>query len=427
MHRVDILFRSDIRCFRPYWLMGLLLLCAVRMSGQNLPNLDQKFKEAQAKAFDGKYVEARVLLEQIVAQKSGYTDATILIGRTYAWEGKFANARAEIEKVLAVHPDNQDALNAMIDVGLWSENPDEAIRYANVGLSYYPNSEDFLLKKARALIQKEQPEEAAIELNRLLTINPSNEEALKLLAILKKSALHNFVALRYYLALFDAGFKPWHLGSAEYGRVFRRVTIIGRANFAVRPGLAESYESGLQGELDAYPILGKGTYAYLNAGYSDAILFFPRTRFGAELFQKLPRGFEVSGGARFLNFPDLHILLYTASLSKYYRDFLFTLRGYASFQPGGLNPTVLFSARKYFGADNWVMLTLSNGVVPGVAIFATQLELQRLSSNRAAIDFQKGLGRSFFLLGGAWYEREEFTEGKFRNRYTLNIGIQKRF
>ena len=412
---------------KPYCLIFVLLVGSVRLSAQNQTNLDQQFKEAQAKAYAGQYPEAQILLQDIISQKPAYTDATILLGRTFAWEKKFPEARKEIEKVLAINPDNQDALNAIIDIGLWSENPDEAIRYADIGLSYYPNSEDFLLKKAKALIQKGDSEGAALELNRLLTINPSHEEALKLLAGLKKSALNNFVALRYYLALFDAGSKPWHLASAEYGRIFRCVTLIGRVNYANRPSLFNEYASGVQTEIDAYPILGKGTYAYLNAGYSDAILFFPRARFGAELFQKLPKGFEISGGARFLNFPDLNIVLYTASLSKYYRDFLFTLRGYASFQPGGLNPTVLFSARKYFGSDTWVMLTVSNGIVPGVAIFANQLELQRLSSNRVAFDFQKGLGRSYFLLGGAWYEREEFNEGSFRNRYTLNIGIQKRF
>ncbi|MES2730470.1 MAG: YaiO family outer membrane beta-barrel protein [Bacteroidota bacterium] len=420
-------------CIRLYLKHGVLtcLLWGVvfAVNAQDKPSPDIAFKEAQAKAFASQYAEARVLLSAIVAEYPSYTDAIILIGRTYAWQKDYANARKELEKVLAVDPDNEDALNAIIDVGLWSENPDDAIRYADIGLGYFPNSEDFLLKKARAFILKDEPELAAIELNRLLTINPTNEEALKLLAILKKSALHNFVTLRYYLALFDDGTKPWHLASAEYGRLFRRLTLIGRVNFASRPlnMVDNSYQSGLQGEIDAFPILGKGTYAYLNAGYSNDILLFPRTRFGAELFQKLPRGFEISAGARLLNFPDLRILLYTASLSKYYRDFLFTLRGYASFDAAKINPTVQFSARKYFGSDNYVMLTLSRGVVPGVAIMATQIDLQRLNSSRVAIDFQKGLGRSFYLLGGSWYEYEEYFEGKYRNRYTLHIGIQKKF
>jgi YaiO family outer membrane protein len=405
----------------------LLWVITFALYAQEKPNPDIAFKEAQAKAFATKYAEARVLLTAIVADYPNYTDAITLIGRTYAWEKDYVSARKELEKVLAVDPDNEDALNAIIDVGLWSENPDEAIRYADIGLGYFPNSEDFLLKKAKAFIMKEEPEKAALELNRLLTINPTHEEALQLLAMLKKAALHNFVTLRYYLTLFQGGNNPWHLASAEYGRIFRRFTLIGRVNYASRPIEANRYQSGLQGEIDAYPILGKGTYAYLNAGYSDAILLFPRTRFGAELFQKLPKGFEISAGARLLNFPDLSILLYTASVSKYYRDFLFTLRGYASFDSNKINPTVLLSARKYFGADNYVMLTLSRGVVPGVSILATQIDLQRLNSSRVAIDFQKGLGRSFYLLGGAWYEYEEYSLGNFRNRYTLHIGIQKKF
>ncbi len=401
----------------------LFILSFLPALSQDKPNSDLQFQEARTKAFDGKYTDARLLLSQILSRQPGYTDAAILMGRTYAWEGKFTNARAELQKVLAADPDNQDAINALIDVGLWSENPDEAITYANIGLNYYPNFEDFLLKKAKALIQKDALDEAAVELNRLLTINPANEEALRLLQSLKKKARRNFVGVQYYLSLFDNGTNPWHLVSAEYGRVTRRVTVIGRLNYANR-----NNQSGYQGEIDAYPILGKGTYAYLNAGYSPDTLLFPRTRFGAELFQKLPKDFEISGGVRILNFPRLHIILYTASLSKYYRDFLFTVRGYASFQPGNVTPTVQASIRKYFNnGDSYIMLTLSKGTVPAIAPFASQDELQRLSSSRVAIDFQKAMGRSFYLLGGAWYEYEEYTEALFRNRYTLNIGLQKRF
>ena len=136
----------------------------------------------------------------------------------------------------------------------------------------------------------------------------------------------------------------------------------------------------------------------------------------------------MSAGGRLLNFPDLRIVLYTASLSKYYRDYLFVVRGYGSFQSGRFTPTVLFSVRKYFhGPDNFVTLTVNNGTVPGVFLLASSQQLQQLNSSRVALDFQKGLGRSVYLLGGAWYEYEEYFEALYRNRYTLTLGIQKRF
>ncbi|MBC7921164.1 MAG: YaiO family outer membrane beta-barrel protein, partial [Ferruginibacter sp.] len=414
------------------WLLAGLLAGPVPGSGQERAgqpaDLEAQFREARSLALAGKYPEARLLLNRIVGQQPAHSDAVILTGRTYAWEGKFADARAQLQPVLAVDPANQDALNALIDTELWDGNPDQAIRHADAGLGYYPNSEDFLLKKAKALLAQQKDEAAAVELNRLLTVNPANQEALQLLQTLRNTALRNFAGLRHYLTLFDNGTRPWHLASAEYGRIIRRVTLIGRLNYARRPDESSSQQSGYQAEVDAYPILGKGTYAYLNAGYSEALRLFPETRFGAELFQKLPKGFEVSAGGRRLNFPDLRITLYTASLSKYYRDYLFVVRGYGSFQSGHFTPTVLFSVRKYFhGPDDFATLTVNNGTVPGVFILASSQQLQQLNSSRVALDFQKGLGKSVYLLGGAWYEYEEYFKTLYRNRYTLTLGVQKRF
>ena len=438
--RCDFWFRHPRFCRQlrvlsgPWLLVGLLAILAglAPASGQDQAgqpvDLEAQFREARLLAFRGAYPEARRLLNQILDQRPAHSDALVLTGRTYAWEGNFANARAQLQKALALDPANQDALNALIDTELWDGHPDQAIRHADAGLSYYPNFEDFLLKKAKALIAQQNPTAAAVELNRLLTINPANQEALQLLQTLRQTALRNFVGLRHYLTLFDNGTRPWHLSSAEYGRITRRVTLIGRVNYARRPEESGGQQSGYQAEVDAYPILGKGTYAYLNVGYSQALRLFPRTRFGAELFQKLPRGFEVSAGGRLLTFPDLRIVLYTASQSKYYRDYLFVVRGYGSFQADRFTPTVLFSVRKYFhDPDNFLTLTINNGTVPGVFILASALQLQQLNSSRVALDFQKGLGKSFYLLGGVWYEYEEYFETFYRNRYTLTLGIQKRF
>lgn len=399
-------------------------LTSINLQAQATDDLEKKFGEAREKAFAGNYADARVLLEEVLKKKEDYHDARILLARTYAWEKQYEPARAELAKVVSFDPDNQDAINAQIDVELWSQHFEEAIRLSDLGLSYYPNFEDYLLKKAKALIGLERFDEAAIELNKLLTINPSHTEALDLLKSLRGAALRNFITLHYYLSFFDNKTDPWHFVSFEYGRIFKPVTLIARVNYANR-----YRQSGEQFEVDAYPKFGKGTYGYLNAGYSNDILLFPKVKLGAELFQKLPSGFEVSAGARLLSFPQIDILLYTASLSKYYRSCLFMLRGFASFNAQQVSPTVIFSVRKYLSGDanNYVMLTLSQGSIPSLNNFQFVQELIQLNSSHAAFDFQYGLGHNYYLRGGLWYDYEEFTSERYRNRYTANIGIHKRF
>ena len=407
----------------------LLVTCLVGGAAwaQAAPDADQPLRQAQALASAGRYAQARPLLTQLLAQQPDHHDARTLLARTHAWEKQYDLARPELRRVLAADPDHYDALNAATDVGLWSGQPEEALAFADLGLGYYPNSEELLLKKAKALIALQRTDEAAEVLNRLLTVNPANAEAAALLATLRQAVLRHFVGVQYYLSLLSNDRQPWHLVSAEYGHKFDKLTLIARLNYANRFGLG-----GYQGEVDAYPVLGKGTYAYLNAGYSGALTLFPRWRAGAELFQKLPRGFEVSGGARWLNFPRLSLMLYTASVSKYHRQFLFSLRGFASFQGGGIAPTVLASARWYVAKahpDDWVSLTVGYGAVPAVTTltFFNPDQVQQLRATRLAVDFQKGIGHNFYLTGGVWHEYEEYFETRFRNRYTLHAGLQKRF
>ena len=74
-----------------------------------------------------------------------------------------------------------------------------------------------------------------------------------------------------------------------------------------------------------YPRLRPGTYVHVAGAYAPDALLYPRYRYAADFYQSLGAGFEGSAGFRRLGF-GRGVSIYTASLSKYYGNWLLTGR-----------------------------------------------------------------------------------------------------
>jgi YaiO family outer membrane protein len=148
----------------------------------------------------------------------------------------------------------------------------------------------------------------------------------------------------------------WQLIEAELKHKF------GFGGVTLRWNGAERFnDRGHQIEVDAYPSLRKGTYMYLNAGRSNTS-FFPRWRYGAEIFQNLPHSFEFSVGARQLNFNSSHVTLYTGSLGKYRGNNWISFRPYVSHDSTGTSVSGGLQLRHYYStADDYVGISGSYG------------------------------------------------------------------
>jgi YaiO family outer membrane protein len=163
-------------------------------------------------------------------------------------------------------------------------------------------------------------------------------------------------------------------------------SVVARVNRADRFDLV-SYQE----EVDFYPHFRAGTYGYLNVGYSADNNLYPVYRVGAELFQSLPNGFEASGGYRHLEFTS-GVDIYTFSLAKYWRNFLFTGRGFVVPGSPGTSGTGLFSVRYFLGAEglhDFLEFRYSHGASPAEA--TTTLNVEVLSSSKYSAVFDKRL------------------------------------
>ena len=375
-------------------LIVLLILVVQTLSAQEWKNLgtDELFKLAQTEAFDGQRTEAREKLMHILEGSPDYADVRILLGRTYAWDGQRKQAISEFETVLSKDPEYRDAYNALIDVLMWDEQYKNALERVERALKIHPNFDDFLYKKA--VIQKnlEQYNEAISSTNYLLQKNPASDRAKELLESIKVAKQRYAVNYRLGADYFDRNSNQYSLySSLQLSRRNNWGTSMARVNVARR------FESnGLQGEIDLYPTIANGLYAYLNYGFSKSSLF-PEHRFGAELHKSLPKSFEASIGLRHLSFSETSkVTIYTGSLGWYYKSMWFSLRPFITpDKQAGTSFSFVGNVRRYFKSpDTFIGFIGGFGYSPDIRTiqssdgFATD-QIFTLRSQRAGVSFQK--------------------------------------
>ncbi|HSV87932.1 MAG TPA: YaiO family outer membrane beta-barrel protein [Bacteroidales bacterium] len=387
---------------------------------QNI-NLDSLFLQARQLAFEQYRSEAKELCRQILEVNPNYHDASILYARTLAWDQQFSEAAGVLEGVLRKEPFHEDAILAMTDVLVWSGNPNKALEYLDRILIRQPTNTSMLFLRARILNDLQEHLLASVILSQILDLDPSHTNARELLSRIDAGQMRNHFSINYRGDYFDLS-APWHLIFAEYGR---RTSGLGL--LIARINIAERFDNqGMQFEIDAYPTIAQGTYLYLNAGYSPDQDVFPEFRAGVEVFQRLPRLWEASAGARFLNFPGNNLVILTGSISKYLRQYLFT------FRPFYIVPNVGDHAQSYFitlrrfftSPEHHLTLTAGTGF-PADADALLGAELYDLTSNMFMLNYQQKISPHFLLRAGAGFQY--YPDGVWGNKYTFEAGIAYRF
>jgi YaiO family outer membrane protein len=386
---------------------------------------------ARDQAINGNREQARVMLQYVLEKSPDYHDVRILLGRTYAWDGRRQEARKEFQKVLTKKQHHEDALNALIDVEMWDDQFAHALKLVELALKNYPNNEDFLFKRARILSNMKRDDEAMVTLNQLLNVNPTHEQGLALLKSLKTQCLKYTAGISYSLDAFSRTFDPAHYASAQIGRTNRWGTSILRFNYANR------FETnGFQPEVDLYPKIVKGVYAYLNFGYSSTDLF-PQYRGGAEIFSKLPKSLEASAGLRYLFFDtNTKVTIFTGSIGWYFKSYWISVRPYIT--PDKETRTSFSTnvfIRKYFsGTDDFLGLSAGIGFSPDEKRFQsgagfTSDGIYTLKSQRLGLTWSKTLSHNFLITTSLDFQRQEliFDEGNYVVISSLGFGLKKRF
>ena len=215
--------------------------------------------------------------------------------------------------------------------------------------------------------------------------------------------------------------RRWNFLTAEYGYKFKKAPTFIRLNYADRFEL-----QGLQLEAESYPVISKKIYMYLNVGYSSSSLF-PKFRAGSSIYFTLPKSFELEGGFRYLDFPA-PVFVYTTSLGKYYKSFLFTVSTFLSSTNAAISSSYFLKTRWYKNDEDFFMLTLGKGVSPDDQARLTGIGvINNLQSYNVETYLENKISADLFLTAKAGWLNQESTSKNYQNQFILGTSLKYRF
>lgn len=393
----------------------LLLAKAMPAAGE-----EGAVETARRQIREGNRAGAIATLSARLAERPTDTDALTLRGIVLSWEGRYDEARADFGAVLSRNRNHGDALPALIQMELWADRPAAAEQLAREALLRDGQNPGYLYLRARALKNLGKHTESVRLLRRLLDVDPRHEQGQQMLSAMKDEVRNWEAGVTYGATWFSDKRTPWQ---ESQGSLFRR-TRFGTAgatfSCASRFGLLSR-----QAEIEWYPRIRPGTYGYLNYGYSPDASLYPRYRFGAELFQSLGHGVEISGGMRRLGFSG-RVNLYTGSVTKYRGDWMFTLRTFLTPDFVGTSRSFQLGARRYFGdGRDYIAFRAGRGAAPVEA--RSQQDVEILQSLSLAIEWRQRLTQrlGITLRTGAYHEDRLSRSGL--RRYVADGGMDYRF
>jgi YaiO family outer membrane protein len=273
------------------------------------------------------------------------TDARTLYGTMLSWEGRYDEARAELGKVLAASPGHGDAIRSAIHVELWSNHPERALELSTEALQRDPNAADLLVDRVRALLALNRPSAASGDLTRLKLIDPASAEVAGLRRRADAAGRVWTVSGTYTFDVFSTFLPAFQEGVLAAKRSTPIGTVIVRTYEAFR-----SSDNAGQFELEVFPTIRKGTYADVGAAFSVANAIYPQYRVQLDVYQTLPLGFEASLGYRHLQFGS-GVDMGVVTASKYFGNWLLTLRSFVVPDLSGSSISVYASVRRYLSDE----------------------------------------------------------------------------
>ncbi|WP_341225092.1 YaiO family outer membrane beta-barrel protein [uncultured Arcticibacterium sp.] len=367
-------------------LLSFLLLSQFLMAQEDSFDPDDEFAKAREMAFNGKRTEAIETLKKVVAKYPTYGDVRLFLASVYGWEDKYKLAREEYEILLEQDNADRNYWIGYIKNELYSEQAMSALDLARQALILLPNDVDLVLLKARAEKNNNNLSEASETVKEFLKVEPHNVAAKEFLSGLKEDMATNTISISFSGNHFSEIYDPMLYSSLSYSKDTKIGGIVGRLNINRK---FNTY--GSQIEIDAYPSITEGLYAYLNVGYSKSTIF-PNFRYGAQLYKSLPKSFEVSVGIRSLKYTE-YTNIYTGSIGKYFGNSFITFVPYFIPSDEGWSKSGTFTYRNY-GANGDQFLAVSVGL--GFSPEINRFGLDPLNEPTIDLKSQKlGISKSF--------------------------------
>ena len=409
----------------------VLLSGAFQMFGQEKKfngDPDSSFKTARELAFNKQRKQAQDTLVFILTKYPDYHDVREFLGTTYSWDEDYKKARQEFSYILEKDSKRKTTWIADIKNELWANMPFIALEKSNEALKIFSNDSEILYLKASAYEKTKNPLEALSTIQLVLNQNPDNQQAKEYKINLNKSLSQNTIGINSSVDIYSATFNPMQYYTFKYGRQTKYGSIIAKVNVNRRFD-----ENGAQYEVDLYPKIAKGLYAYVNFGLANSFLF-PDMRYGAELYKSLPKSFEVSLGFRTLKYSTSTTNIFTGSVGWYNGNNYWSFRPYLTPGDTGISKSGNLIFRRYRSdADNYLEVSAGIGYSPennqnnisGNLAPIVELKSQKIKTGYyfSSSNKRNNWGTQF----GVTHQEKSFDQGNYFWIYTLAVSWEVKF
>ncbi|REH01842.1 YaiO family outer membrane beta-barrel protein [Flavobacterium aquicola] len=418
--------------FRKIYISLIILLFSgtFLMAGQEKAfkgDPDVSFKTARDLAFNKNRKQAQDTLLHILTKYPNYHDVREFLASTYAWDGDYKKSRTEFQKILSKDTNRKTTWIGAIKNEMWGDSPFLALKLSKKALKNFPKDPEILELQKNAQESTMIPTATAGKVQTLSSKIPNDSISKESESSLEKTVRNNTIGVTSEIDIYSEVYDPMIYNAIKYGRQTKYGSIIARANIDRRLD-----DVGTQFEVDLYPKIAKGMYAYLNFGVSNSSLF-PDYRYGAEIFKSLPKSFEASIGLRALQY-DTTTMIYTGSVTWYNGNNYWSLRPY--FTPGdnGLSSSATLTFRKYRSdADNYFGINAGVGISPELNqnyFYANDKRIVNLQSQKLNVGYYFSTNDKQNAWGaqlGIIHQEIPFDQGNFFWISTLTLSWEIRF
>ena len=425
-------------------ILMVLIAGIFRVTGQDTAG---NFDTAYALAYEGKTNTAHNMLFLMINKPATDIDTSILWASTLSWRGDYDLARTEFNAILSTTKSNREVWISTVKNELYAKNHATALGLSNKALLHIENDAELMRLQTIAtegingllyadkgwynvesdvktkFVAAKKPEKTVAK-----EVDDKNVELLRKTPVTEEK-LKNSVMVNSAVTIFDQRFDPITTTSIAYKRQTPFGSIIPRINNSNRVG-----KNGIQLDLDLYPKIAKGFYAYVNYGYSESDLY-PNHKMGSDIYYNHKSGVEFSAGGRFINFATKDVKSITNSLGYYKGNYYFSLRSYIT--PESNNLTRVSGnllVRKYLkDAENYMGLNVGYGFSPELRQFTSgdQLLAETLlyiESQRLSFEYQftsKNNLSAYRTNVGVLRQEQSFDPGSYF--YSISAGLTYEF
>ncbi|HEY6144160.1 MAG TPA: YaiO family outer membrane beta-barrel protein [Flavobacterium sp.] len=326
-----------------------------------------------------------------------YLDFHLLTGRIYQLTNVKDSARYYYHYVIDRNPDYEEAFTYLINMDIEDKSYSDAEVDVDKAIQAHPGKKEFRYKKITIYELQGEKEKSETYLKEMQALFP-NDPAFKLHYFIEDTRNESDrIGVNYNFTNFNRkGYGPWHYGSLQYIRQRNWGTAIARINYSNRYAFGQSVINGIQYEAESYLFMGKKSYSYIGAAYSDDPVF-PKLRLGYSFYHNFNKGWETDLGVRYIDTEYVNFATAVLGIGKYLGSYWLNLRSYLQFDNSTVYPAFTLTSRYYFNTRfDYLTLIAGYGTSPDERTTLGQIE-QRLSLDSFRI------GGGYFRLFGEHY------------------------